>query len=62
MTPKEKANELVVKFTVAGLQQRNEGIQCAIIMVDELLSNSTFLLSNGELYYWNEVKKEILQL
>ena len=62
MTPKEKANELVVKFTIVGLQQRNEGIQCAIIMVDELLSNSTFLLSNGELYYWNEVKTEIQQL
>ncbi len=42
-----------------GLQQQNEAVQCAIIMVDELLSNSTFLLSNGELYFWNEVKKEI---
>ena len=62
MTPKEKANELVVKFTVVGLQQRNEGIQCAIIMVDELLSNSTFLLSNGELYFWNQVKEEINKL
>jgi hypothetical protein len=59
MTPKEKANELVVKFTIVGLQQRNEGIQCAIIMVDELLSNSTFLLSNGELYFWQKVKYEI---
>lgn len=58
-TPKEKANELVVKFTIVGLQQQNEAVQCAIIMVDELLSNSTFLLSNGELYFWNEVKKEI---
>jgi hypothetical protein len=62
MTPKEKANELVVKFTIVGLQQRNEGIQCAIIMVDELLSNSTFLLSNGELYFWNQVKEEINKL
>lgn len=62
MTPQEKAKQLVDKFTVVGLQQRNEGIQCALIMVDELLSNSTFLLSNGELYYWNEVKKEIEKL
>ena len=62
MTPKEKAKELVDKFTLVGLQQRNEGIQCAIIMVDELLSNSTFLLSNGELYYWNQVKEEIHKL
>jgi hypothetical protein len=62
MTPKDKAKELVDKFTVVGLQQRNEGIQCAIIMVDELLSNSTFLLSNGELYFWNQVKEEIEKL
>jgi hypothetical protein len=59
MTPKDKAKELVDKFTLVGLQQRNEGIQCALIMCDELLSNSTFLLSNGESYFWNEVKKEI---
>ena len=59
MTPKDKAKELVDKFTLVGLQQRNEGIQCALIMCDELLSNSTFLLSNGEIYFWNEVKKEI---
>ena len=59
MTPKDKAKELVDKFTVVGLQQRNEGIQCALIMCDELLCNSTFLLSNGESYFWNEVKKEI---
>jgi hypothetical protein len=59
MTPKDKAKELVDKFTVVGLQQRNEGIQCALIMCDELLSNSTFLLSTGESYFWNEVKKEI---
>jgi hypothetical protein len=62
MTPKEKANELVVKFTIVGLQQRNEGVQCALIMVNELLTNSTFLLSNGELYFWNEVKHEIENL
>jgi hypothetical protein len=59
MTPKDRAKELVDKFTVVGLQQRNEGIQCALIMCDELLCNSTFLLSNGESYFWNEVKKEI---
>jgi hypothetical protein len=37
MTPKEKAKELVDKFTVVGLQQRNEGIQCAVIAVDEII-------------------------
>jgi hypothetical protein len=59
MTPKDKAKELVDKFSTVGLQQRNEGIACALIMCDELLCNTTFLLSNGELYFWNKVKHEI---
>ena len=59
MSPQEKAKELVDKFSTVGLQQRNEGIACALIMCDELLCNTTFLLSNGELYFWNKVKQEI---
>jgi len=31
-------------------------------MCDELLCNSTFLISTGESYFWNEVKKEIEKL
>ena len=62
MTPKDKAKELVDKFSTVGLQQRNEGITCALIMCDELLCNTTFLLSNGELYFWNKVKHEIENL
>jgi hypothetical protein len=68
MTPQDKAKELVkkyVEFKIDG-QHRIFGIelskQCALIMCDELLSNSTFLLSNGESYFWNEVKKEIENL
>ena len=67
MTPKEKAKDLVDKFSVVGLQQRNEGIACALIAVDELI------VQNGELYlngispdyykkvngYLFEVKQEI---
>ena len=60
MTPKEKANELVDKFTVVGLQQRNEGIQCALIAVDEVLS-ITYLLKK-EVYFFNQVKQEIKKL
>ena len=37
MTPKEKAIELVDKFSVVGLQQRNEGVACALIAVDEIV-------------------------
>jgi hypothetical protein len=62
MSPQDKAKELVDKFSTVGLQQRNEGIACALILCDELLCNSTFLISTGESYYWNEVKKEIEKL
>jgi hypothetical protein len=63
--PKEKANELVVKFTVVGLQQRNEGIQCALICVDEIMHVidwHEFETPNEELNYWNQVKAEINKL
>jgi hypothetical protein len=57
MTPQEKAIELVEKFSLVGLQQRNEGVACALICVDEIIENyDTFLA------YWQEVKKEIENL
>ena len=65
MTPQEKANELVVKFTVVGLQQRNEGIQCALICVDEIceaINWHEFETPNTELDFWNQVKEEIEKL
>jgi hypothetical protein len=37
MNPIEEAKELVDKFTVVGLQQREEGYQCALIAVDTIL-------------------------
>lgn len=66
MTPKEKAKELVDKFTVVGLQQRNEGIQCALICVDEVL-DVIKLRPYGMQYlsardYFKEVKEEIEKL
>jgi len=57
MTPQEKANELVDKFTVVGLQQRNEGLACALICVDEIIENYDTTLA-----FWQEVKKEIENL
>ena len=77
MTPKEKAEQLIDKFyqTTPNEAWINEPIgiakeykafdqakECALIMINELLSNSTFLLSNGESYYWNQVKQEIEKL
>jgi hypothetical protein len=38
MTPKEKAQELINRFSKVGLQQREEGIECALICVDEIIT------------------------
>jgi hypothetical protein len=59
MTPKDKAKELVDKFTVVGLQQRNEGIQCAVIAVDEIISVINPETNFATWLYWKEVKQEI---
>jgi hypothetical protein len=66
MTPKDKAKELVDKFTVVGLQQRNEGIQCALIAVDEILEaiktqpyGLDYINKRDD---WEEVKQEIENL
>jgi hypothetical protein len=59
MTPQDKAKELVDKFTVVGLQQRNEGIQCALIAVDEILDINSVDKDYDLCDYWNEVKQEI---
>jgi hypothetical protein len=62
MTPKDKAKELVDKFTVVGLQQRNEGIQCALIAVDEILDINSVDRDYYLCDYWNDVKEEIEKL
>lgn len=60
MTPKEKAIQLVEQFSLVGLQQREEGIACAIIAVGEILSAHLFDLDEKE--YWEQVKQEIQNL
>lgn len=71
MTPKEKAKKLFELFGNAIAERVDEdgficnieqAKKCAIIMIEEMLCNSTFLISNGEAYFWNEVKKEIEKL
>lgn len=72
MTPQEKANNLVNQYRIILMREDTEcgneilcsriAKDCALIMINELLSNSTFLLSNGESYYWNQVKQEIEKL
>jgi hypothetical protein len=62
MTPKEKAKELVDKFTVVGLQQRNEGIQCALICVAEMLKVAWFIPDEEIYEFLLKVKEEINKL
>lgn len=67
MTPKEKAKQLVDKFSIVGLQQRNEGITCALIAVDEILKEYAVLqietsFCYKQYLYWEEVKQEIESL
>ena len=68
MTPKEKANELVVKFIKHSRAEKDikpiqSAKQCALIAVDEILfSNNTFFETNipHECWkYWIEVKQEL---
>jgi hypothetical protein len=65
MMPKDKAIELVNKFSTVGLQQREEGIACAIIAVNEIIQSINwheFEMPNNETNYWLEVRKEIQNL
>jgi hypothetical protein len=69
MTPKEKAEELVNKYSIWCW---NEVVcdyeiakQCALIAVDEILDSITKInqYDFGTLnYYWNEVKQELEKL
>ena len=73
MEAKEKAKELVGKYTVLHYEQKNGSIiidvetskQCALIAVDEILEE---LLECGEVWmksrikYWQEVKQEIINI
>jgi hypothetical protein len=65
MTPKEKANELVVKyrrFLPINLVTMLEVKGCALIAVDEVLSNMDEEDNYVMYKYWKQVKKEIEKL
>jgi hypothetical protein len=66
MTPKEKAKELINKFTLSFSPNIEEAKQCSLIAVDEILKllypenwGLEMNIAIDELYYWREVKKEI---
>lgn len=69
MNAQDKAKALVDKFTVVGLQQRNEGIECALICVDEIvkeIKQNSFdfgaTVPMAVYTYWKNVKQEINKL
>ena len=66
MTPKEKAEELVLKFkqlpqegTVAWYLSFELSKQCALIAIDEILSIG---IDANKFDYWKEVEQEIENL
>jgi len=71
MTPKEKAQELVQRFTKIESFHIHERVifmplpeakQCALIAVDELINDSINNLNVNSHKYWQEVKQEIEKL
>jgi hypothetical protein len=63
MTPKEEAKELVDKFTVVGLQQRDEGIECALICVEKMqeeVNKFKGYMSRKRVVELERVKQEII--
>jgi hypothetical protein len=63
--PKDKAIELVNKFSTVGLQQREEGIACAIMAVNEIIDAidwHEYETPNKQINYWLDVRKEINNL
>ena len=73
MTPKEKAIELINKFSNVAYISDNGAKVCVFLCVDEIIKNNkSFLRTNNELHnddglnldlkYWQEVKLEIEKL
>ena len=70
MKAKEKAKELVDRFYFNGIKdeeysmQYEDGVQCALICVDEILNAPQ--IGSGWLHkyepYWTQVKQEIKKL
>ena len=70
MTPKEKAKELVDKYSTyvvmwsGGIEVETQNVkQCALILVDEILNEFPNGIKGSfeekRKYYWQEVKQEI---
>ena len=66
LTPKEKAKELVEKFSDLedGEMYIGKAKQCALITVNEIIKIKLlwFQEDTKELDYWQEVKEELLKM
>jgi len=67
MTPKDKARDLVDKFTDIedGEMYIGKAKQCAIIAVDEIINSvviTDLKTAQNQFNYWEEVKTEIEKL
>jgi len=75
MTPKQKAKQLVSKFTSATMtlvadyewvDDIQSAKQCALIAVDEMIKETYLhdktIFEHGRTFYWQEVKQEIEKL
>lgn len=66
MTAKEKANELVKKFSpklpfYTEKDNKQKSKECALICVDEIL-NAVTTIADKKYEYYKEVKEEIMKL
>ncbi len=63
MTPKEKAEELVIEMKIDYTVPYIIAKQCALIAIDEILNNVNGALEyESDIEYWQEVKQEIEKL
>jgi hypothetical protein len=65
MTPKEKAEELVYKYSELGVGHVTSlslPKQCALIAVYELIQECYYIRERARLEYWKEVTSEIENL
>ena len=69
MTPKEKANQLIIRFIKHSRAEKNlkpidSAKECSLIAVDEILNHHSQEqgLYRIDTYYWQEVKQEIEKL
>jgi hypothetical protein len=67
MTPKEKANDILDNFwlmdKVEPMLTEEQAKQCALIAVDEIITQYNFMTPNADAKkYWIEVKNKIEKL